>query len=1258
MTYFFKKPFAENGDVTEIPVNSQGDGNVSYAEGWPEGYELDPTKNPEDARNLSRTNFNGLFFNITQALQQLQIYGVNPYITAADNGGTPYPYPEGGCCYYTDPATNEVGVYRSLQSNNTEVPSINGVTSDLWRREFDVSLDTLKSNRVSNCPLYYPAEPLMETDDETDTVTITIYAGTKVLLAQGYNDDFTLKSRIMQLVNNESVSYTFDGEMVNKYCFLTEDNTFILMDSKNYIPLSNLEAVISFLGGVGTDYDVYYFDVTLNKWQYREANSDEFIDTPKQMVLIGNFVGDSVDNVSFQYNSPLVLTSKEYFDSTVANLQPIITPSRYVTFTPTPLGGDIMDIDLPSTATPFSVNSGNLNASGNPDLCTSQAITLPSKLQDVLFSNSGTIVSNVVGNSYTKVQSYAGLSMGTTIYFKQHGIIPTKTVATQIMTASNVQNIFGPNSGTCSTTWKVTNGTNTSFTIATITLSTPITLSTLGCSLEWDAYVAFRSESTILRKVQGIHIDNSLIQNNFLISFSVTIYFDDNTTQTYTPDNTRNYNQWRHYSQDLSSLAATGKKITKIVVLNTGYVYNSENLLSGTGTAYIKGIRILNTVTQVQYVTNSAEFKVGSNYYKKLSEDGDAMLSSELGDIASSSNYYDNLWFNSLADIPAYADSLASVYEFKETPAETNNAKLVLRYIDQEDNQVFGGLAIKLQYWGDVEYTVCENLVLNKSQDLLFSIPDGKYIKKVGIFASQMKYLRNVQVGMLQIYNNVPSETVAELVQYPALHATAADTDRTKITLMSLDDLQLTSSGYLMMSRAGAYILPGTNVIRKQKKQPTINDDPALTDGDVWLDYSKEPIMAYQYKNGRWEIFSDVPVGYVTLSWSNPTASASVSGTGITAASVTASTFATQVQGSGEYVFTYDGTNWVFNSQNVTLNTYGISTTGTAAEGDIITVTFTESTASISNLEVYPYNQNGYNVNAFTSISGALVGKDGRDGQPGKDGKNGAPGAKGDPGIGIPSGGQTGAVLCKASNQSYDCKWSPMASTALFDGGQAGETLIKNSSENLDFSWGPMPSGIPDGGNTGECLVKASAANQDVTWGTIQSLPASGQTGQALVKRSNSNYDVEWADVGANLSIYDNDTSFMLSAYFYAQANAYSAVSIENFHTNTGIDSINDDGAAVLSTYYSSVAMNVTNSSANPITFRLNAITSTNQIYSLIPHWEKTGTATFYISTDSGTTWTQLNDYSPVAMNYATTFVIKITLAAGASVKNIALITK
>lgn len=73
-------------------------------------------------------------------------------------------------------------------------------------------------------------------------------------------------------------------------------------------------------------------------------------------------------------------------------------------------------------------------------------------------------------------------------------------------------------------------------------------------------------------------------------------------------------------------------------------------------------------------------------------------------------------------------------------------------------------------------------------------------------------------------------------------------------------------------------------------------------------------------------------------------ASAIVSGTGVTGATVVASTFSTAVSAAaGTYVFEYDGTGsaWKLSGSDVTLATYGITVTGTATDGDKITVTFT-----------------------------------------------------------------------------------------------------------------------------------------------------------------------------------------------------------------------------------------------------------------------------------------------------------------------------
>ena len=85
----------------------------------------------------------------------------------------------------------------------------------------------------------------------------------------------------------------------------------------------------------------------------------------------------------------------------------------------------------------------------------------------------------------------------------------------------------------------------------------------------------------------------------------------------------------------------------------------------------------------------------------------------------------------------------------------------------------------------------------------------------------------------------------------------------------------------------------------------------------------------------------------------DPTATASVSGTGITAASVTASTFSSKVSGvSGTYEFTAsvtgepgsEVTTWSLAGDEVTLAQYGITPTGTAANGDKISVVFVAGT--------------------------------------------------------------------------------------------------------------------------------------------------------------------------------------------------------------------------------------------------------------------------------------------------------------------------
>jgi len=80
----FNTPFAINGDKEEIPENAQIDGSVSYAQGNPVGYELPYDDNR--AKNIERKKTNQLFYDITNALREIQQNGISVWC----EDGKPY----------------------------------------------------------------------------------------------------------------------------------------------------------------------------------------------------------------------------------------------------------------------------------------------------------------------------------------------------------------------------------------------------------------------------------------------------------------------------------------------------------------------------------------------------------------------------------------------------------------------------------------------------------------------------------------------------------------------------------------------------------------------------------------------------------------------------------------------------------------------------------------------------------------------------------------------------------------------------------------------------------------------------------------------------------------------------------------------------------------------------------------------------------------------------------------------------------------
>lgn len=1133
MSYYFKKPFGQNGDITQIPVNDQNDGKVSYEKGWPENYELDPNTDPDEARNLSRTNFNGLFYNITEALQTLQQYGCNPYITSTDNGGEPFPYPEGGMCYYTDPVTNDFGVYYSLRSNNIDVPSENGITTKFWQRIFAKDWDVLKSNRVTNAPLYFIGKPTYAFED--NIVTFTIPHGSKFLFANGYNADYTLNSDIVYIQNDATVTLDTTGFLGGSYyLFISSEEEAILLDASEYSVYETEDFVVTDKGAT-SDSDVYYYNRAENKWKKRVANTSTFIDIDYSLCLVASIALKEAEMQSFETANTLQLVSYKEFETTLAKKQNTLIAGSHISLSPATLDTTVISANVPSNVTPFAVNSCNLDANGDIDLITSDSASV----------------------SYINTPTIREYAANGTVFFENLNINGDAVLA--FSSTGNVQ--YSAES--------VGRGT-----------------SAVG-----QAHLGFVFQNSQLIQNGYITLNiyaqgslNGVGTDRMFFYLYIQVDFEDNSSYLV---NLVSIPSWfATWSGNITVPIPAGynnKKVTKVTILTDGSGFMGRIAYSGYAVT-VSNIQLYTQEAVTSYDSSTLVFKTGSNYLELLNNSANAIPLMTLDNGVIDSTYPElySLWVQEgvMCNFQEWWNEFDSTFTFNTATETTNDAKLFIRYNDLDSDNMLSDFSVLLTYADDTTHYLAEHIALPRTQDLLLDVPDNKSIKKITVSTRYMSFLGKSSMGMIQLYNNVSDQLT--FTQYPALYATSADGSK-NFMLNNIAPINLTQSGYIMVNEMGAYILPATNVIRRQRTEPTIEDDPALTNGDIWLDLGSEPLCAYRRHNDQWEICYDVPVGFV----------------------------------------------------EVTADASGVT---------------------IDSLEQYPINQNGYNLNAFTETIASLSGRDGRDGAPGRDGRNGADGAQGPAGVGVPAGGLQGQILAKASNANYDTTWTTMASTALFDGGQAGQTLVKNSSEDLDFSWQTIQA-LPSGGNSGDALVRSGT--DSATWTPIKGVVAGGTTGQALVKLSNADYDYGWQNAGGggDVTAVLDKSNFKLDVYILANSNNYTGVLYEQFVNTNGINPTADDGAVVVSTYYNQQKLEVNNTSGSAISFRLTEVTFDNATTQIQLMAESTGTITYSISTDGGTTFTALTANTPTMIS-TTSLILKVELASLATIKNIAIMVR
>lgn len=110
----FVVPFASTGNKTAVPNTLQPDGTVSYAQGFGPDYELDKTVDPVNAKDVPRAQTNQLYYDLTDAVGEQQLYGVA--LWGADRA----PYPLNARAYHTGK------LWRSNVANNNGEPGVSG----------------------------------------------------------------------------------------------------------------------------------------------------------------------------------------------------------------------------------------------------------------------------------------------------------------------------------------------------------------------------------------------------------------------------------------------------------------------------------------------------------------------------------------------------------------------------------------------------------------------------------------------------------------------------------------------------------------------------------------------------------------------------------------------------------------------------------------------------------------------------------------------------------------------------------------------------------------------------------------------------------------------------------------------------------------------------------------------------------------------------------------------------------------------------
>jgi len=224
---YFGTQFGFAGDNTVIPDPLQSGGQVSFNQGWTYDYQRDQTTDPA-AKPIDRSTMNWLFGVITQQLQQYQQAAVPEWISATDNGGTPFPYEAGvRVRYSSNPGTVPFSVYVNLVANNTNTPNLadpTGATSNWQLAVYRIATSAQAAAGTDNSTIMTPSLVAQQ-----DALRALVAGSSSQVFNVGPATAATHAVQAQQL-QNQTATFAVAGGVANAYSATYTPNVTALTD--------------------------------------------------------------------------------------------------------------------------------------------------------------------------------------------------------------------------------------------------------------------------------------------------------------------------------------------------------------------------------------------------------------------------------------------------------------------------------------------------------------------------------------------------------------------------------------------------------------------------------------------------------------------------------------------------------------------------------------------------------------------------------------------------------------------------------------------------------------------------------------------------------------------------------------------------------------------------------------------------------------------------------------------------------------------